>query len=402
MKTKLKWMAVIFIINIASCMLPQKAIAQHMAVNFQVFYDELSPYGNWIENPEYGYVWIPDVEPGFSPYSTNGYWVYTEYGWTWVSDYAWGWAPFHYGRWYTDPYYGPMWIPDNEWGPGWVSWRRSADYYGWAPMGPGISISMAFGSSYHEHYNNYTFVGNRYFGRRDMHSYYTSSTNNITIINNTTVINNSRVNQSRNTTYNAGPERTEVEKRRGKKITPFTIKESNKPGQKISKSQLQLYRPNVGKDNTVGKRNAPSKVVNIKELKTTEQRMKDAPSQKSNNAVKQQRNVQPAKQQPVQQQQRIDKSVKQQPTQQQQQRIDRPAKQQPIQQQRIDRPVKQQPAQQQQQQRIDRPVKQQPVQQQRNIQPTQQQRIERPVQKQPTQQQQLKPVEKKKEEKRGR
>ena len=76
----------------------QKASAQTY-VSFQVFYDDLSPYGDWIETPNYGYVWVPNVAPGFSPYGTNGYWVYTEYGWTWVSTYAWGWAPFHYGRW---------------------------------------------------------------------------------------------------------------------------------------------------------------------------------------------------------------------------------------------------------------------------------------------------------------
>ena len=28
--------------------------------------------------------------PGFTPYSTNGYWVFTNEGWTWVSDYSWG------------------------------------------------------------------------------------------------------------------------------------------------------------------------------------------------------------------------------------------------------------------------------------------------------------------------
>ena len=92
---------------------PQKASAQ-VSVSFQVFYDDLSPYGNWVDNPNYGYVWVPDVSPGFTPYGTNGYWAFTEAGWTWVSEYPWGWAPFHYGRWYADPMYGYMWIPGNE------------------------------------------------------------------------------------------------------------------------------------------------------------------------------------------------------------------------------------------------------------------------------------------------
>jgi hypothetical protein len=73
-------------------------------VSFQMFYDQLSPYGQWVNDPNYGYVWIPDVGPNFQPYATNGYWTMTDYGNTWVSDYEWGWAPFHYGRWLYDNY----------------------------------------------------------------------------------------------------------------------------------------------------------------------------------------------------------------------------------------------------------------------------------------------------------
>ncbi|HET6724229.1 MAG TPA: hypothetical protein VFH07_15825, partial [Chitinophagaceae bacterium] len=29
-------------------------------VSFQTFYDDLSPYGQWIDYPQYGYVWSPD------------------------------------------------------------------------------------------------------------------------------------------------------------------------------------------------------------------------------------------------------------------------------------------------------------------------------------------------------
>src|SRR5436305_14078333 len=70
-----------------------------LSIRAQVFYDNLSPYGQWVEHPTHGYVWLPYAEAGFTPYSTNGHWVYTEYGWTWASNYDWGWALFHYGRW---------------------------------------------------------------------------------------------------------------------------------------------------------------------------------------------------------------------------------------------------------------------------------------------------------------
>ncbi len=51
---------------------PQKAAAQGGIVSFQVFYDDLSPYGTWVDNPDYGYVWVPRVSSGFTPYGTNG------------------------------------------------------------------------------------------------------------------------------------------------------------------------------------------------------------------------------------------------------------------------------------------------------------------------------------------
>src|SRR5208283_644645 len=105
-----------------------------------------------------GYVWIPNVDAGFSPYQSNGHWVMTDYGWTWVSDYPWGWAPFHYGRWAYDNFYGWFWVPDIYWGPAWVCWRHCPGYYGWAPLGPGISISVGFSWCNNIPYNHWVFI----------------------------------------------------------------------------------------------------------------------------------------------------------------------------------------------------------------------------------------------------
>jgi hypothetical protein len=287
MKTKIKFISLLLMLSIGIWVAPQKASAQ-MYVSFQVFYDDLSPYGTWVNSPNYGYVWIPNVDPGFTPYATNGYWVFTDDGWTWVSNYPWGWAPFHYGRWYTDATYGPMWVPDNEWGPGWVTWRRSSDYYGWAQMEPGISISVAYGGGYYPPHNNWTIMRGRDFGRTDINNYYVNSSNNVTIINNSTVINNPRMDKTRNVTYNAGPDRTEVEKHIGKTITPITIKESSKPGQNLSNNQLQIYRPQVKKNSTTGTKPAPSKVENFKNVKTSAQRTAETPTQKANQVTKKQ------------------------------------------------------------------------------------------------------------------
>src|SRR5262245_54374053 len=72
------------------------------SVDAGVFYQTLSPYGDWVYVSHFGRVWRPYraiVGVDFRPYLTDGHWVYTDYGWSFESDYDWGWAPFHYGRW---------------------------------------------------------------------------------------------------------------------------------------------------------------------------------------------------------------------------------------------------------------------------------------------------------------
>jgi hypothetical protein len=157
---------------------PKSSIAQrgyqnyNSGVSFQTFYDELAPYGDWVNDRDYGYIWIPDVGPNFQPYSTNGYWTMTEYGNTWVSNYSWGWAPFHYGRWEYNNHYGWAWIPDYEWGPAWVNWREGSGYYGWAPLGINISINLPM--------NLWVFVGssNIYSNRLDRYYVHHRNYNN--------------------------------------------------------------------------------------------------------------------------------------------------------------------------------------------------------------------------------
>jgi hypothetical protein len=349
MKTLSKSFILIFVLSAIMWITPQKATAQ-VSVNFQVFYDNLSPHGDWVFNPDYGYVWVPDVPYGFTPYGTNGHWVFTNVGWTWVSNYSWGWAPFHYGRWLYDNYYGWVWIPGDEWGPGWVTWRRSEGYYGWAPIGPGISITFAYSSGYRLPYNRWIFVRDRDFGRTNINNYYINSSNNTTIINNSTVINNIQVDNSTRTRYNAGPNRTEVQKRTGRSIAPVALRERNAPGQNIGRGELQIYRPRVEKNVSTGRKPAPHKVARKEDVKPINQRKTNIQPQSGN----QQRNTQPAKQQ------------------QEQQRKTQPARQQQ-EQQRKTQPAKQQ----QEQQRKTQAAKQQQEQQQRNAQAAKQQQDKR-------------------------
>ena len=66
--------------TVASQPQPYESISQSQ------FYDDLAPYGRWVQLNHYGLVWQPwDLPYGWRPYS-DGYWVYTDYGWTFESD----------------------------------------------------------------------------------------------------------------------------------------------------------------------------------------------------------------------------------------------------------------------------------------------------------------------------
>ncbi len=272
MNSLTKIFAVIIALIITCAILPKQASAQEGAVNFQVFYDQLSPYGQWVDYPNYGYVWFPDAGPDFAPYSTGGYWVLSDDGWTWVSDYEWGWAPFHYGRWDYDNAYGWFWVPDNVWGPAWVTWRQGDGYYGWAPMRPGVGIEVYAGGSYEMPGNRWIFVRDRDFRRHDVDRYRVEERNNVTIINNSTAINRVYTDNDRHARYAAGPDRNDVQKATGKTVTLVVIHDSNKPGQAMSHGQLQMYRPQVGRGNRNEKKPVPSRVVNATDVKPPSER----------------------------------------------------------------------------------------------------------------------------------
>lgn len=216
-------------------------------VTYQTFYDQLSPYGRWIDYPNYGYVWVPDAGRDFQPYSTNGHWVYTDdYEWMWVSDYDWGWAPFHYGRWDYDPYYGWIWIPGYEWSPAWVAWRDGGDYYGWAPLRPGIHISINFNiGTYSPPYNFWCFAPRRYITYSNVYNYCVPRSRNITIINQTTIINNYNY---RGSVWRTGPRRVDVEVYAGR-INPVRFRATSSPGRSVFRNnEVNFYRPNVRRD----------------------------------------------------------------------------------------------------------------------------------------------------------
>jgi hypothetical protein len=272
MRTKTKRLVTIFTLLIASMAYANNVTAQQNYVSFEVFYDQLSPYGQWVDYPNYGYVWIPDAGSDFVPYSTRGRWIMTDYGWTWFSDYNWGWAPFHYGRWDFDNFYGWFWVPDGEWGPAWVNWRSAEGYYGWAPMEPGISLSVSFGREYNRQNDHWIFVRDRYIGNSNMNRYYVNRNDHERIIRNSTVINNTYIDNSRNTTYVTGPARDDVQRRTGRRVSSVSLQESSQPGQNMKNGNLRIYRPQISRNNDAGNRPAPSRIVDLKEVKRPAER----------------------------------------------------------------------------------------------------------------------------------
>ncbi|WP_192820257.1 DUF6600 domain-containing protein [Rufibacter sp. LB8] len=218
-------------------------------VSFQVFYDQLSPHGRWIQDAEYGYVWSPRVERDFQPYASRGHWVMTEYGNTWVSDYDWGWAPFHYGRWVYDDYDGWLWIPGNEWGPAWVDWRHSNGYYGWAPMGPRVTYIVPV--------NRWVFVPVMYISRPRIYSYCVPRTRVVNIYHNTTIINNYYERDNRKYVY--GPRTQDIERATNRKVTVHRVSNDSRPGRtSVADNSVRIYRPEV--ETSRREREAPAQV----------------------------------------------------------------------------------------------------------------------------------------------
>jgi len=187
-----------------------------IGLGYSTFYNKLERYGDWIETGDYGYVFHPreaESSRSWRPY-TNGRWVYTDAGWTWISQEPFGWATYHYGRWTRLRGIGWVWVPGNQWAPAWVSWRKSNDYVGWAPLPPEARFDQRTGirnwsdSYYDVGPDQYCFVASREFGAPRVEQTLLPPERNVTIINQTTNVTNITYNNT--TIVNEGPSYDEV------------------------------------------------------------------------------------------------------------------------------------------------------------------------------------------------
>jgi hypothetical protein len=213
-------------------------------VSFQTFYDDLSPYGTWMDYPGYGQVWHPRLDEDFRPYATNGYWVYSNEGWAWESGYNWGWAPFHYGQWTYDDLYGWLWIPGYEWSPAWVTWGMVDDYYAWAPLMPGVNLSVQFGAWRPNNFY-WNLCQRNHIHDRDLKNRITRPDGIRDFDHKVSIINNFNTTRTHKQFYSRGPAVNEVEKYSNQRIDRSkltTVRKVDPEPQNGNK--IRVFRPN--------------------------------------------------------------------------------------------------------------------------------------------------------------
>jgi hypothetical protein len=213
------------------------------------FYDELSPYGEWVRHPQYGWVWFPrHVQARWRPYSL-GRWVESDYGWTWVSDEPFGWATYHYGRWAWDPQIGWLWVPGTVWGPAWVAWQQGNGYVGWAPLPPAVGFEIGVGIRLGG-FNltvgiaprDYAFVEERRFLDSRIGGYVVPTARNVTIINHTTNVTNYTVVNDRVINHGVPIER--IERATGRRAPRLRVATATTPrGAGVQRDVINIYRP---------------------------------------------------------------------------------------------------------------------------------------------------------------
>ncbi|BCW87320.1 hypothetical protein sos41_04490 [Alphaproteobacteria bacterium SO-S41] len=225
------------------------------SVSFSVFYDQLQPYGRWVNYGRYGQVWVPHRQRNWRPY-TVGRWVNTrDYGWMWSSAEPFGWATYHYGSWDYDRRLGWYWVPGYVWGPAWVTWSDQGDYLGWAP----IPSSYLWGNAFNDFFSyrpiiqivyrdSWCYAPRRHLGDRRIDRHVVPAQQNVTIVNNnTTVVNNiTNVTIVDNRVYNYGVSVDAVNAVAETPIETVTVTEATAPnagGDAAGPGVVEVYRP---------------------------------------------------------------------------------------------------------------------------------------------------------------
>ncbi|HMH43923.1 MAG TPA: DUF6600 domain-containing protein, partial [Pyrinomonadaceae bacterium] len=228
--------------------------------SYSTFYTKLAPYGDWIETSDYGYVWHPseaERSRNWRPY-TNGRWVYSDVGWMWLSEEPFGWAAYHYGRWTRLRGVGWVWVPGERWAPAWVSWRKSNDYIGWAPLPPEARFEERSGiRNWADNYydigpGQYSFLPTRQFGTQRVASVVVAPEQNVTIMNQTVNVTNITYNNT--TVVNHGPDYNELQRQTQQPIERLRVErrtninlETEIPRTLVRGDVVEVSAPVIGK-----------------------------------------------------------------------------------------------------------------------------------------------------------
>lgn len=148
----------------ASGLAPAAKAQQPQPSQFQAI---LADYGTFQAHEKYGEVWVPartTVPEGWHPYPACN-WVHSkDLGWYFNDKTAWSKIVHHYGRWAHDKTLGWVWVKGEEFSPGWVVWRTSDKWVGWAPMPPEQDIKEISATEFNSD-KHWTFMDAKTFGR---------------------------------------------------------------------------------------------------------------------------------------------------------------------------------------------------------------------------------------------
>lgn len=292
-----------------------------LTVDYDYFYKELSPHGEWIEvnakdvgidikpgttsaetdaakllseilgvKTVYAqtgeqlfnlFVWRPANELAkdmieesevkeYTPYA-NGQWVYTDQGWYFKANSPQEDLTTHYGRWTQDENLGWIWLPGKTYSPAWVDWRQNDEYVAWAPIPPATYIENdAVNVKEQISENRYTIVEKKSMMEPSVYKYryqYVENKNKIMIKEMTKT---DGVMIKEKTVINKGPDVTDIEKKTGKKIDVVKIKKVEKKEDSGYKDDaISVYNPEFKKVRDAKKEpvSKPEKLVSYKDAK---------------------------------------------------------------------------------------------------------------------------------------
>jgi hypothetical protein len=218
------------------------------------FYDDLAPYGTWVDVAPYGWAWCPlDVPFGWRPYAV-GAWAYTDYGWMWMSGDPWGSIPYRYGRWTYDDFYGWIWIPGDVWAPSWTAWRYGDGWVGWAPLPPEADWSAGAGLSWGPSNLDqgidrfgWSFCRESEFGAARQRLTVEPASRNVTLLSLTRDV--THYEDVNNVPVFRGLSRSQVERAVGRSIPQYQVVERSTPPRTrmptIRGQNIEVYRPPV-------------------------------------------------------------------------------------------------------------------------------------------------------------